>query len=70
MITLVEENISQEFRLKTKDETRNYFVEEIKQNKLMSKKYKNVYMALSYIEQLIILASAVTGHFSVLLLLL
>ena len=30
MITLVEENISQEFRLKTKDETRNYFVEEIK----------------------------------------
>ena len=70
MITLVEENISQEFRLKTKDETRNYFIEEIKQNKLMSKKYKNVCMALSYIEQLIILASAVTGHFSVLLLLL
>ena len=38
MITLVEENISQEIRLKTKDETRNYFIEEIKQNKLMSKK--------------------------------
>ena len=36
----------------------------------MSKKYKNVCMALSYIEQLIILASAVAGHFSVLLLLL
>ena len=33
MITLknmVEENISQEFRLKNKDETRNYFIEEIK----------------------------------------
>ena len=56
--------------MKTKDETRNYFIKEIKQNKLTSKKYKNVCMALSYIEQLIILASAVTGHFSVLLLLL
>ena len=32
------ENISQEFRLKIIDETRNYFVEEIKQNELTSKK--------------------------------
>ena len=32
---MVEENVSQEFRLKNMDETRNYFLEEIKQNELM-----------------------------------
>ena len=37
-----EENISQEFRLIKIDETRNYFVEEIQQNELMSKKTKKV----------------------------
>ena len=31
-----EENISQEFRLKNIDETRNYFIEKINQNELMS----------------------------------
>ena len=35
---VVEENIIQEFRLKNINETRNYFVEETEQNKLMSKK--------------------------------
>ena len=35
-----EENTSQEFRLKNTDETRNYLVEEINQNELMSKKHK------------------------------
>ena len=35
---MVEENISQEFRLKKIDQTKNYFLEEIKQNELMSKK--------------------------------
>ena len=34
-----EENISQEFRLKNIDETKNYFIEEINQNELMSKEY-------------------------------
>ena len=29
---MTEENISQEFRLKNVDETRNYFIEEIKMN--------------------------------------
>ena len=33
-----EENISQEFRLKNIDEARNYLIEEIKQNELISKK--------------------------------
>ena len=36
----------------------------------MSKKHKNVCTTLSYIEQLLILASAVTGYFSILLVLL
>ena len=34
------ENINQEFRLKKIDETRNYLIEEIHQNKVMSKKDK------------------------------
>ena len=34
------ENISQEPRLKNIDETRNYLIEEINRNELMSKKYK------------------------------
>ena len=33
-----EENISQKFRLKNADETRNCFIEEINQNELMNKK--------------------------------
>ena len=37
-----EDNMSQEFRLKNIDETRNYLIEEINKNELMSKKYKNV----------------------------
>ena len=34
------ENTSQEFRLKKIDELRNYFIEEINQNELTSKKHK------------------------------
>ena len=37
---MVEETVSQKFRLKNIDETRNYFLKEIKQNELMSKKHK------------------------------
>ena len=36
-IVMSENNISQKFSLIKTDETRNYFIEEIKQNKLMSK---------------------------------
>ena len=35
---MTEENISQEFILKNADKTRNYFIEEIDQNELLSKK--------------------------------
>ena len=62
---MVEENISQEFRLKNVDETRNYFLEEIKQNELMSKKHKKVCTTLNYIEHFLILASTITGCISI-----
>ena len=60
-----EENISQEFRLKDIDETRNYFLDEINQNELMNKKYKKVYRVSNYIEYLLILTSTVTGCVSI-----
>ena len=37
---MLEENISQEFRLENIDETSNYFLKEINQNELMNKKHK------------------------------
>ena len=46
------ENISQECWLKNLDETRNYLIEEINQNELMSKKHKKLYKVLNYIEHL------------------
>ena len=61
-IYVAEENISQEFRLKNIDERRNDFIVEINQ---MGKKHKKVCTALNYIEQLLILASAVTGCVSI-----
>ena len=51
---MVEENISQEFRLKNIDETRNYFLEEIEQNELMSKKQRKVCSTLNYIQHFFI----------------
>ena len=47
---MAEENISQEFRLKNIDETRNYLIEEINQNELMSKKHKKISTTLNFIE--------------------
>ena len=43
-------NKSQEFTLKNIDETRNYFLEEIKKNELMNKKNKKVCTTLNYID--------------------
>ena len=57
-----EENISQEFRLKHIDETINYFIGEINQNKLMSKKHKKVCRVLNSIEHLLILISTVNRY--------
>ena len=55
-----EKAISQEFRLKNIDETKNYFLEEIEQKELMSRKHKKVCTTLNYIEHFFILASAIT----------
>ena len=47
------------------EKTRNYSIEEINQNQLMSKKHKKVYRVLNYIDQLLILVSTVTGCVSI-----
>ena len=48
---MVAENISQEFRLKNINETRNYLIEEINRSELMNKKHKKVFVTLNYIER-------------------
>ena len=57
--------MSQEFRLKKINETRNYFLEEIEQNELMNKNHKKVCTTLSYIEHFLILTSTITGCISI-----
>ena len=62
---MVEEKISQEFRLKNIDETRNCFLKEIEENELMSRKHKKVCTTLNYIDHRLILASTITGCISI-----
>ena len=60
------ENINQEFRLKKIDETRNYLIEEIHQNKVMSKKDKKKNCrVLNYINHLHIVISTITRCVSI-----
>ena len=61
---IAEENISQEFKLKNIDETRSYFLEEIKKNELTHKKHKRVCPTPYYIEHFLILASTITEYVS------
>ena len=56
-----EENVSQDFRMKNMDKTKNYLVEKINQSKLMSKKHKNVYRVFNYIKSLLLLICTVRG---------
>ena len=56
--------MSEEFRLKNIEETKNYFLEEIKQNELMSRKHRKVYATLHYINHFLILASTIFGCIS------
>ena len=58
---MLEENIYQEFRLEKIDEIRNYFIEEINQNELMSEKHKNVCKILNYIDHSLTVISTITG---------
>ena len=62
---MAEENIGQEFRLKNIDETRNYLIEEINRNELMSKKHKKICTILNYIEHFLDLASTITECVSI-----
>ena len=61
---MAEENIRQEFRSKNINETKNYFLEKIIQNELISKKHKKVCTILNYIQHFLILASTITGCIS------
>ena len=62
---MAEENISQEFRLKNLVETRNYLIENINRNDVMSKKHKKVCTTLNYTEHYLILVSNITRCISV-----
>ena len=62
---MVEENISQEFRLKNIYQTKNYLIEEINRNDLMSKKLQKFCVTLNHIAYLLILSSTITGCISI-----
>ena len=57
--------MSQEFRLKNIDETKIYFLEEIKQNGLMSRSHKKVCTALNYIEHFLTLSITIIRCISI-----
>ena len=58
-------NMNQEFRLENIDEAWNYFLEEIEQNELVSKKHKKVCTTLNYIAYFLMRASTITGCISI-----
>ena len=60
-----ESRMNQEFKLKKIDEIRNYLIEEIDWNELLSKKHKKVCRVLNYIEHSLILISTITGCVSI-----
>ena len=55
------ENRSQESRLENVDKTKRYLFEEINWNGLISKKHKNVFATLNYIEHFLFLGATITG---------
>ena len=55
------EEASPKFRLRKIDEAKNYLLDEIKHNDLMSEKYKKTCKYLNYVDPLLILATTVTG---------
>ena len=62
---MAEEKISHEFRQKNIDEKKNYLIEVINRNKLMSNKHKKVCITLNYTEHFLILGSTITGCVSI-----
>ena len=61
----MKEEAGLEFRLIKTDDTRNYLLEETKDNDWMSEKYKKICKYLNYVEDLLILASTVVGCVSI-----
>ena len=59
------EEASREFRLKKQMKQKNYLLDEIKRNDLMSEKYKKTRKYLSYVEHLLSLVSKITGCVSI-----
>ena len=57
--------MNKEFRLKKIDEIRNYLIEEINRNELMSKKHKKPCRVLNYIDHSFIVISTITGCVSI-----
>ena len=51
--------------MKNIDERRNYSLEEIEQNELISRKHKKVCATLKYIEHFLILSSPISGCISI-----
>ena len=62
---MAEDKISQKFRLKNTDKTRNCLIEEIDRNELMCKKNKKFCTSLNYIKHFLILGSTITGCVSI-----
>ena len=61
----VEKSLSQEFRSRYIDERRNYLIEEMNRNEMMTKKYRNISTTPNYIEHFLILASKIPGCVSI-----
>ena len=64
-LEMKEENISQSLDFKKRKWVTSYFIEQMNQNELMSKKYKKVSRVPNFIEKVLILASAVTEYASI-----
>ena len=61
----MKKNTSQEFRLKNIEEIKNYLINKIDENDLMSKKPKKGFTILNYTENFFILVSVITGCVSI-----
>ena len=59
------EEVNLDFRLKKIDEPRNYLLDEIKHDDLISEKYKKTCKYLNYVENVLILVSKVTRCVSI-----
>ena len=62
---MTKENMNKEFRLKKIDEKIHYLIEEINQNKLLSKKHKKICRFLNYVDHSLIVIFTITGCVSI-----